>query len=582
MFAALYIPNFSAQAVLRAEAALVREQPLAVLEGAPPLTRVMAMNEAARHAGVESGMTKLQAQALPGLVLRSRSSAQENSAHAALLDCAAGFSPRVEALAAGTIVLDLEGVERLFGPPPAMARELAQRAASLGLEANIAVAANVEAAIHAARGFSGVTVIPAGAEAERLATLPVEVLIQAGLPADESLKHRSSNNRAKQHTSEELLEIFDRWGVRTFRAFALLPTIAVAERLGQRGVAMQKLARGEGLRQLTPAIPELRFEEALELEHPIENLESLAFALNRLLEQLCSRLEARALAANELRLKMELEDNRDIERLQNHSSAITPSSDPPISLNRVLRLPVPMRDPRLFLRLWQLELNAHPPQAPVTRIFLAAEPAPPQLAQHGLFMPLEPQPERLELMLARIAGIVGSASEGSRAGAAELLDTNADDAFRMERFAAAKTTAKAQKCEPARSECDPLLTDLQSGNAIIPSHHRSITLALRRFRPPHPATVELRSGAPAYVDCAAGPRGEITWAAGPWRSSGEWWSAADDGSNGHPRAEQNAATTSPEIGAWWREEWDVRIAGGVYRLVRKAADGAWSVDGMYD
>ena len=559
MFAAVYIPDFAAQAVLRAEAALVRERPLAVLCGAPPLTRVVAMNEAARAAGVELGVTKLQAQALPHLALRMRSAAQEEAAHAALLDCAAGFSPRVEAFGPGTVVLDVAGLERLFGPEAVIVREVAQRASALGQEANVAAASNIEAAVHAARGFAGATVIPAGAEAERLAMLPLELLIESGLAPPELNKNK------KQHTPQELLEIFDRWGVRTFRALALLPTIAVAERLGQRGVAMQKLARGEGLRQLTPAAAELRFAETLELEHPIENLESLAFALNRLLEQICARLEARALATNELRLRLELEDNHDrIAELRNcgtaelKSNASQSGSSAIRQFGSCLRFPMPMRDARLFLKLWQLELNTRPPQAPVTKIVLEAEPSRPQTAQHGLFMPLEPQPERLELMLARIASIVDS--ESSRAGAAELLDSNAPDAFRVTRYAGA--SAKARNGGSARSE---------------PTH----ALALRRYRPARPARVESRLGAPARVECAAGPSGEVQWAAGPWRSSGEWWLA-----NSHSTKTASSGAPPPqssdEITSWAREEWDVRIGDGIYRLVRDAASGRWIVDGVYD
>ena len=45
----------------------------------------------------------------------------------------------------------------------------------------------------------------------------------------------------------------------------------------------------------------------MELESPVETLEPLSFVLNRLLEQLCARLEARALAVHELHLRLQLE-----------------------------------------------------------------------------------------------------------------------------------------------------------------------------------------------------------------------------------------------------------------------------------
>ena len=160
-FACIFVPDFPVEAVVRAEPPL-REQAVAVLAGKPPLVRVFAANEKARDCGVEPGMTKLQAEASsPRVALRFRSPLEEAAAHAALLDGAQSFSPRVEDTAADTVILDLTGLERLFGATAGIARDLARRVSELGLEANVAVAANPDAAMHAARGFPGVTVIPA-------------------------------------------------------------------------------------------------------------------------------------------------------------------------------------------------------------------------------------------------------------------------------------------------------------------------------------------------------------------------------------------------------------------------------------
>ena len=69
--------------------------------------------------------------------------------------------------------------ERLYGAPAKMALDLASRVSAVGLESNLALAANPGAAMHAARGFSGITVIPAGEEAHRLGVLPLQVLLDA-------------------------------------------------------------------------------------------------------------------------------------------------------------------------------------------------------------------------------------------------------------------------------------------------------------------------------------------------------------------------------------------------------------------
>ena len=91
-FACIFVPDFPAEAIVRAEPEL-RSQALVVLEGKPPLQKVFAVNEKARHAGIEMGITKIQLEPFPEIALRPRSILQESAAHAALLDCAHSFSP---------------------------------------------------------------------------------------------------------------------------------------------------------------------------------------------------------------------------------------------------------------------------------------------------------------------------------------------------------------------------------------------------------------------------------------------------------------------------------------------------------
>src|SRR5205807_1664795 len=75
------------------------------------------------------------------------------------------------------------------------------------------------------------------------------------------------------------------------------------------------------------------------------------------------------------------------------------------TFTRTLRLPVPLRDAKIFLKLLQLEFDAHPPGAAVVRVTVAAEPARPQAVQAGLFATRTPDPARLQVLLARLAAI---------------------------------------------------------------------------------------------------------------------------------------------------------------------------------
>jgi protein ImuB len=361
-----------------------------------------------------------------------------------------------------------------------------------------------------------------------------------------------------------LLGTLDRWGVRNLRELAALPGIALSERLGQEGLRLQQLARGAASRTLVPVEAPLVFEEAIELEHPIVLLEPLAFLLNRLLEQICARLASRALNTQELRLTLELLDlTRGDHRLDASETFCESEASHNTSKNtaqyfvssrqgkfcRTLSLPLPMLDAKLFLKLLQLDLNAHPPGAPILKIHLVAEPTRPRSAQGGLFLPPSPEPEKLELTLSRIAGLVGE----SRAGSLELLDTHRAEGFRMRHFVpgAAQENFAQKK---------------QSIKVSKPREEKSAVAALRMFRPPLRATVTLENGQLVRVMCAKRKevQGNVLWKAGPWRSSGDWW----------------------EREAWSHDEWDIALQNSegiaLFRLVHDLLGGGWFVEGTYD
>lgn len=435
-----------------------------------------------------------------------------------LTDFAYSFSPGVEETKAGTVVIDVDGCELLFGSAYQLATEVARRAkqapagGGLNTIVNVALAANPDAAIHAATRLPGLTFVSPGEELTCLGEFPLTHL-------DYSLVGIADK------TAAEILETLRLWGIRTFGEFASLPSTGVAERLGQEGICLQQLAAGKTERHLKIKQPAPVFASSLELEHPLAELEPLSFIFARLLHQICAALQAYALATNELRVQLQLEDETDHERR--------------------LSLPYPMRDHKVFLKLLLLDLEMHPPVAAVRMVSLACEPVKPRVLQHGLFVPLAPAPDKLELTLARLAKLVGEENIGSPA----LLDTHRPDAFTMNRFVLPAKKTKRQSATSNRQ-----------------------SLGLRMFRPPLRAVVETKQGWPTQISAWGKQRsvyGKVVQVAGPWRTTGDWWRE-----DRWARDEWDVAVTASS-----------KTSGDppcLYRIYRQLDSEMWFVEGNYD
>jgi protein ImuB len=249
------------------------------------------------------------------------------------------------------------------------------------------------------------------------------------------------------------------------------------------------------------------------------------------LERLCRRLEAAGLACSRLAIALRL--------------------DPDGFHERTLDLPAPSRDVKTLLTLVRLELEAHPPGAPVIAFGLQAHPDRPREAQLSLFGPAALSPDKLAGTLGRLFALLGPRRVGS---------PQAVDGHRPERAA---LTAFAPPPPPeVRRE---------------PPRGRGL-LAVRVLRPP--VALEVTTEGPPAENGAARwlrPRtvrpvvehgkkrphlqGDVRVAAGPWAMEEGWWEDAP--------AE--------------RDYWDVELAqGGMLRIYRDRGSGDWYADGIYD
>jgi protein ImuB len=347
---------------------------------------------------------------------------------------------------------------------------------------------------------------------------------------------RSAASSAKRHAAlknvEDLLSVLKRWGVKTLSALAQLPAGDVYERLGARGVMWQRLARGEDQGPLVPCVPEDPFEGTLDLEWPIEGLEPLSFVLARLFEPLSERLERADRGAAILHTHLRL-TTREV-------------------YARTVQLPAPMRDPKTLRTLVLLDLESNPPSAAIDRVRVLVEPTPARVLQWTLYDRAQPSPEQVSTLLARLTALMGEGHVGSPA----LVNSWKPGVFEMKPFAVADG--------PSGIEVQGSGIGEGSGSG----EQDGCATAVRRFRLPIPARVQMQDGKPVrvMVDRRGVAGGPVKQSAGPWRTSGEWW---NDGQVGQVN--------------WDRDEWDVLLNGGeAYRIYVERDVGQWFVEGVID
>ena len=493
------------------------------------------------------------------------------------------FSPRIEACGSREVTLELSGLTRLFGDARTIAEELRRTAADRGLRVRVAIAATRGAARLLVRHRAGITIAEPGAEAAMLAPLPL-LLLEA------VVDQLPTPNGLHPHPEPPLpiTETLRHWGLRTLGELAALAPDAVAARLGQEGVEWQRLARGEDPRPLAPTLPEERFEQALDLEWPIDGLEPLSFVLGRLMEPLEAHLARRDRGAAVLHVRLHLI------RTDGTTRAVHARS---------LQLPAPMRDARALRTLALLDLESHPPDAPIDRVVVAVDPTPGRIVQFSLLTRALPSPERLSTLMARLSALMGE----DRCGSPVPVDTWQPGAFAMKPFAprdpdvlqrhkpqrhsAANRNQTAALCLQRRGDtgathpgsrregicacCDDSRDESHRDTEISDPSVSSVPLwfvkadetrpavALRRFRHPVPARVRVEDGVPVRVavDRRGFGGGRVEMAAGPWRTSGAWWRAD----------------------AWERDEWDATLSDGTTcRLFRERDTERWFIEGVVD
>ena len=388
-----------------------------------------------------------------------------------LLGVARDFSPRVMRVGPGEILIDVSGLGRLIGEPPAIAAELKRALIDLAIDGDPAVAPTQTTARLLVRNRAGraddlqalaTTADPAAA----LASLPVTLLqdVETVSPA------LNVRDRARPY------ETFERWGIKTLGALAALPAADLLSRLGRRGQSLHRLApRGR-----PPSVRSRSGDPAL-----------FRTAGARLADR-----QSRAVVVHPGAAARSPVARAGTCRPWRGGGASRVAADRSVHASACAAVARGHAGRSRAAYADAARSRSHPPVAAIDIVSLELDPAPARITQFSLLERALPSPETLSTLTARLSALVGE----TRCGAAGLVDTHQPGAFEMRMFEIAA-----------------------AGDAGC--NLRADGVVLRRQRPPprHPCADHCWSSGASRRPRRGLPGGAVVQSAGPWRSSGGWW-----------------------------------------------------------
>jgi protein ImuB len=273
------------------DAAPPAEAPLVLVGHEGRRRVVLALDAAARHAGLHIGIPAAKAQALvPGLIVQDA----EPVADAGALDRLAlwalrHYAPIVATDAPDGLVIDTTGAAHLHGGEDALLKGMVARLAASGIAARAAIA-DCWGAAHALARYSArpVIVVPPGESSTAILDLPIAAL---RLPKD-------------------MVENLRVLGFERIGELAATSRAPLVLRFGPELVRRIDQAMGDMNEPIDPVRPPSLIEVRRVFAEPIGAPETIARYTNRLVCQLCEALEAKALGARRLDLFFHRVDNR--------------------------------------------------------------------------------------------------------------------------------------------------------------------------------------------------------------------------------------------------------------------------------
>jgi protein ImuB len=338
-FLALYLP------LLPVEATGPAEGPTLVWRAEGPARRVVAVEPRAAALGVAIGQSLADAQAIAPAV---QPRAENNAAEAARLEAlglwALRFTPLVALDPPDGLLLDITGVEPLFGGEVALRDRVLRGLARLGHAAQAAMAGGTLLASAIARCAGG-TVVPPGQDAVAVAGLPLPAM-RLPVPVLVGLR---------------------RLGLERAGDVLRQPRAPLARRFGAPLVLLLDQMLGEAATPFRSLRPPPEFQVVREMMEPLITRGGIDAALSRMLPALCAQLGDAGRGVLRLVLRAHRGDGTVQEAM--------------------LGLGLPSRDPAHLHRLLESRLEALEPRFGFERLDLLAERTEPLAALQSGMVP---------------------------------------------------------------------------------------------------------------------------------------------------------------------------------------------------
>jgi protein ImuB len=268
-FVSLYFPHLKTDwlAIRKPE---LRDKPVVLSAKEHNRILITAASPAAEKEGLYPGMVVADARALlPELIVVDDKPGRETKLLRGLGEWCIRFTPVTAVDGADGLILDVSGCTHLWGGEAPYLKEILRRLRAIGYSVRGAMADTMLAAWAVARYGKGYPIVATDMQAAALATLPCQAL------------------RLEPATTERLQKL----GLSTIDKFIPMPRGALRRRFGPELLLRLDQALGNAEESLEPICPVEQFADRLPCLEPIQTRTGIEIALQRLLNNLCLRLQ---------------------------------------------------------------------------------------------------------------------------------------------------------------------------------------------------------------------------------------------------------------------------------------------------